>query len=298
MLTIIGPVKETSWSMIRCRCDCGAYLNLPYQRVYYRQFSCGCTRRTRSKVAPYNDYTGVEIYNSMGNERRGRTLTVLYRDPETQQWAYACSCCAEVSLMPHGMERGIRSSLKELAGQVCPFYVERYTNNKISADYKEKYGFLPYSPKLRTEYEPYRRRGLGIGTFEQDAQYWLDQGRLERKNVRFDAGGKICAVYGLPKLDPADKDKADRRVQLAGWVIWSNAKRLAEQKGLSFQNWKGLSWQELQDLTEEEIYELEQFIEAHRGDPDITAANRRAAANELEAEIEAALDAPVPEWLR
>ena len=117
MLTIVGPVNDTTWMDIECVCDCGKKVILPYLRVYLKQFSCGCKRRIRPDAA---DHTGFTAVGEKGNHGAGRTLTVLYRDADSQQWVYLCHCCGETSTVPRGNERGLQNTLRRLANSNCP----------------------------------------------------------------------------------------------------------------------------------------------------------------------------------
>jgi hypothetical protein len=184
MLTIVKPVYPDTWMLVEVECDCGNYIVLPYQRVYYRQYSCGCTRRVRSNAL---DYTNMSVHSQYGNRNEGRTLTVLFRDPGTQQWAYVCSCCAEVFVMPPGMERGLRSSLKEIAAQDCPNHLE-------------------YTPLERIEHLVQMiggtKNSARIVIAEQDLEP-----RYEQKNIKRDARGQIVGFYGPPRIFPEDLER-------------------------------------------------------------------------------------------
>ena len=123
MLTVIGPEYANSWSYVRCLCDCGAEFVVSYQRLRSGKFSCGCKRKLRPDMA---DHTGWTTYKAYGNDGRGRKLTILYFDPDSQQWVYLCHCCAEVFQLPRGARRGIQDSLHELAGSICPNFLGEF----------------------------------------------------------------------------------------------------------------------------------------------------------------------------
>ena len=94
-------------------------------------------------------------------------------------------------------------------------------------------------------------------------------------------------------------------MQLAGWVVCLKVKQWAERTGLPVppempEQPGQFAWEK---APEEDIVALERWLEEHSDAPDRTyktTTNVSAASrtNALAAEIEAALDAPVPEWLR
>ena len=134
MLTVIGPEYSNSWSYVRCLCDCGAEIVVSYQRLRSGKYSCGCKRKLRPDMADHTGWTTATVY---GNDGRGRKLTILYFDPESQQWVYLCHCCAEVFQLPRGARRGVQDTLHELAGAICPNFLGEfvpafYANDRLS----------------------------------------------------------------------------------------------------------------------------------------------------------------------
>jgi hypothetical protein len=121
LFTIVDSVEPTNWHDIICLCDCGNKVVLAYQKVYYKQYSCGCHRRPRIDSV---DYTNTEAVNGNGNDKHGRKLTVVLFDDVKQQWQYMCDCCSEIFFVPRGNERGLARTLRDLAGQTCPNWRE------------------------------------------------------------------------------------------------------------------------------------------------------------------------------
>jgi hypothetical protein len=181
MLTIIDSIDPTTWRMIRCQCDCGTVVVLPYASVFAGKYSCGCQRRLREDVI---DHSGREIRNNSNdgnNPGHGRVLTVLWRDQETQQWAYTCSCCAEVFLLPRGMERGLFCSMREIAGQECPNYQ----------------AFIPLDRLEQLLCPLGESRGIGRTTLAED---WAPH--FKPSQVKRDRQGNILGFYGQPSSVP------------------------------------------------------------------------------------------------
>src|SRR5580704_3997715 len=148
LLTIVDSVRPNSWAEILCRCECGNTVVLTYMQVYAGKYSCGCRRRIRQDFV---DYTNIELTNPAGNNKYGRTLTILGFDTEKQQWQYACSCCAEVFLMYRGGEHGMERNLKDQAGRVCPnwrnpWYIDRDGNARIGSYLSHRGIFLESDP--------------------------------------------------------------------------------------------------------------------------------------------------------
>jgi hypothetical protein len=178
MLTVVDSVDPNCWRMIRCMCDCGTEIVLPYSYVYAGKYSCGCRRRTRPDAI---DHTGREITNRTSPEGHGRRLIVLWRDHETQQWIYTCSCCAQIFLLPRGMERGLFNSLQEIAGQTCPNYLE----------------FVPLDRLERLLCPLGESRGISRQTLAEDWAPHFPSGRVKR-----DKHGVIEGFYGQPTSVP------------------------------------------------------------------------------------------------
>lgn len=127
LFTIVDSVDPASWHDIVCLCDCGKKVVLPYQKVYYKQYSCGCRRRPRIDSV---DYTNTEAYSQTGNKKNGRRVAVVLFDDIRQQWQYTCDCCNDLFFVPRGNERGLARTLRDIAGQDCPnwrkpWYVDR-----------------------------------------------------------------------------------------------------------------------------------------------------------------------------
>lgn len=119
LITIVDSVKPDSWDQIVCLCDCGKVFTATYMEVYRGMYSCGCRRRLRKDSV---DYTNLNARNGSGNEKHGRSLTVIGRDEVTQQWQYLCDCCGSLFFVPRGNERGMARVLRDEAGKVCPNY--------------------------------------------------------------------------------------------------------------------------------------------------------------------------------
>lgn len=178
LLTVVGQTYEGTWSTVKCRCECGNVVDLPYQRVYYRQFSCGCTRRIRSNAVDYADYS---VINSVGNHHKGRTLTIIDRDTETQQWQYVCACCAQIFLMPRGNERGVVNSLNKLAGLDCP--------NWLPFTYVDHIENITWQrPCDRYMFDPMGREGAAKALVPF----------YDPKNIKYARDGVIVGFYGPP----------------------------------------------------------------------------------------------------
>jgi hypothetical protein len=123
LFTVVDSTNPLSWDEVICDCDCGNRVTLSYAEAYRRKYSCGCKRRTSMNSV---DYTDMRVHNEVGNRNYGRSLLVVGRDPETQQWRYLCECCGEIYLMPRGHEHGMERALKNIAGTDCPGFRERY----------------------------------------------------------------------------------------------------------------------------------------------------------------------------
>jgi hypothetical protein len=226
ILTIVDSVKPDSWSRVLCRCQCGIEVVLTYAQVYYAsKYSCGCTVRPRSIL---RDYTGHKVYSPKG---RGRTLVILYRDPETGLWAYVCDCCAKVSLLREGSGRGVEHSLATAAAQDCPYYLEFVPVERIErisvplhdgrvipriTKAKEYAGDIPYRDKYRNDgifavrFPPERvvRDSFGeiLGFLGDPIPHWLDRERRERnhrleveyRKAAADHSARYAARYAQP----------------------------------------------------------------------------------------------------
>jgi hypothetical protein len=182
MLTVAGPGNGKSWRTVKCRCDCGVMVKVPYLRAYqYQEYSCGCTKRVRKNAV---DYTGNYVFS----ERWGKKLTVLGRD-SAGFWTYLCSCCAEIYTLPRGLERGVMPSLARIAGQRCPEY---RVFKSIPRVYMEKYG-----PYMKPENI---RRGKN----------WQDNGFMLKPDVDGVVHGwPIVTDYPMPKDPPQVKTKEE-----------------------------------------------------------------------------------------
>lgn len=180
MLTVISQAEPGSWAMILCRCDCGNEVELPYQVVYYRRYSCGCRKRPRQDAV---DYSFVRVESRYGNRNAGRSLIVLDRDAVTGQWTYVCECCARLFTVPRGMERGLLNSMKRLASEECPGYrqftatehIVRLTNELVTLGFN-----IPgeWKTDVALNLAPYYRK----------------------KYIKYNGKGEIAGFYGLPDL--------------------------------------------------------------------------------------------------
>jgi hypothetical protein len=139
LFTIVDSAQSNSWREVICKCDCGKTVVLPYQRVYYAQYSCGCRRRPRADAV---DYTSTEAVNGNGNDKHGRKLTVVLFDDIKQQWQYMCHCCSEIFPVPRGNERGLARTLRDIAGQTCPNYREAWHVNRNNELLNNDYNWL------------------------------------------------------------------------------------------------------------------------------------------------------------
>ena len=90
MLRVVGPgftnrYGDATYQTVRCVCDCGTEINIPYAILYQRKYSCGCTRRPSSRtdgmfrssstavgLAKEQDYTGLTITH----DQTGRTISI------------------------------------------------------------------------------------------------------------------------------------------------------------------------------------------------------------------------------
>jgi hypothetical protein len=188
MLTILDSVDPLSWSLIKCRCDCGNEVVLPYMSVYRCQYSCGCARRTTLKEV---DHTGLEIHNAHGNHYEGRKLTVLCRDEDSRRWVYQCHCCDHTFEAPAGGDRGLHRTLRDLAGQVCPEWRE----------YKD----------WRTALNHWGHRWMR--SYEEKDLDWFVSGYDDQRRVKRE-DGKIIGFRGEP----------DRPVVIPGREhLWNDA---------------------------------------------------------------------------
>ena len=119
LLTVVGQGYQNrygklTWKFVRCKCDCGNEVDIPYQHVYAYppRYSCGCKVRRHPRMV---DHTGLSV------TRNGRTLTVLYWDNSAPgNWVYLCDCCAETGIVPYGMGGTIPTKLKAIASRPCP----------------------------------------------------------------------------------------------------------------------------------------------------------------------------------
>jgi hypothetical protein len=187
-LCIVNSVEPSSWRLVNVDCDCGAEIVLTYHQVYYcSKYSCGCTRRPRIDSV---DYSGSSVTNMRGNQNSGRTLVVLSLDHETQQWAYVCDCCAQISLVPRGMQRGLMRTLATIAGQLCPNYRP----------------FVPveYISRLTNQLTNHRIPG----SWKTDVAHNLVPYYLPA-HVKRDRRGVVKGLFGLPDLKLPDKWKID-----------------------------------------------------------------------------------------
>ena len=180
MLTIVDSVHPDSWREIIVRCDCGTEFRTNYMPVYQGKYSCGCRRRLRSDSV---DITDLCVSNVNGNKKYGRTLAVLGMDPETQQWQYVCSCCAEIFLLHRGDSHSAARVLKELAGTVCPNFRPYYAAEWLEIltnDIQNKLGY-------RFRGAPGRARQA----LELAAYY-------DRKHLQFSRTGELEGFWGMP----------------------------------------------------------------------------------------------------
>jgi len=117
MVTVIGPAVPGSWAWVKCKCDCGKEFTWSYARVYRGPKSCGCINRRREV-----NYGGVDASNSKGNNGIGRKLAIIERDPTSGCWSYYCYCCGSIFELLPGYEHGLRTALRQIAGEECPNY--------------------------------------------------------------------------------------------------------------------------------------------------------------------------------
>jgi len=190
MLQVSGSVDPLSWRQVICLCDCGNTVVLPYQHAYAGRFSCGCRRRIRQDCA---DHAGLRVHNGAGNNGEGRTLTVLCRDEKTQLWIYLCECCAATFDVPRGMERGVRGSLRGIAGETCPNWIPFYPNGGcgLSDAYWERYG-----RPVEADYGLAMHNPPGHNSADKDYTWAAPFYKPER--VKRGSGGEVLGVYGLP----------------------------------------------------------------------------------------------------
>ena len=209
MLTIVQPVYPNTWMLVECECDCGNYIVLPYQRVYNRQFSCGCKRRSRSDM---EDYTGYETFNQAGNEGMGRRLTVLGRG-DRGRWLYVCDCCATVTELLRGGERGLQRYLHDVAGNICPNYLRFYAVERMSSRLPSDY-FAAFDTRL---YRALGLRQLAIDNRLHDeavAMFYTPD------RVLRDSAGKLKGVFGLPNRPLPRRDSEDEVEHgLIDWLL-------------------------------------------------------------------------------
>lgn len=191
MLTIVDSMQPNSWQEVLCRCDCGRQVVLPYLRVYFKQYSCGCKRKLRFDAV---DHTGFCAVSKAGNQNEGRSLTVLYRDPETMEWQYVCSCCAQVYTVPRGAERGLQSTLLRTASQVCANFAGHFT----PVERCDRLLSMVHSP------------GSDGGHRKRNAERILAP-CYPPERVKRNMDGEIEGFYGEPKIPEKWRKELERR---------------------------------------------------------------------------------------
>lgn len=119
LFTVVGHgftnrYGKMTWKFVKCKCDCGTVVDVPYQALYQAppKYSCGCKMRPKQGA---KDYRGLEIKGYYTT----RTLTIIDYDDSVGEWRYLCDCCAEIMNVPRGMEGTIPIRLKRIANQPC-----------------------------------------------------------------------------------------------------------------------------------------------------------------------------------
>lgn len=210
MLTIIGPSDRGSWHEVKCLCDCGNIVVLSYPEAYRGKFSCGCAGR-RNGV----NYAGVKVFSPSGNERNGRTLLVLERDPVDRCWRYLCSCCNQVFKVHRGLDTGIVRTLKEYAAGNCENYKRFYPVSEIGGD------------QVMVLHNYIEANGGAMGRNPSYLSLINDLARRydEKDIVRSNDGKKILGFRGMPRVLQEDLDRAAAREQRA-----ADAERVRERE--------------------------------------------------------------------
>ena len=188
LFTVLTSVDPLSWDRALCLCDtqyggCGREMELTYQQLYRRQYSCGCKRKILAKE---EDHVGYKAWGKGNGREEWRYLEVLGRDEKTQRWLYICSCCAEVFSLARGNARGVQSALQHLAMLQCPNYLQFYA-------YEDRIGFNSIVQLMNLIGHP-RYRGV-----EEFAEC-----RYEPEHVARNLRGEIVGFYGLPRSLPGD----------------------------------------------------------------------------------------------
>jgi len=211
MLRVVGRGPGGTWREVVCICDCGATVNVPYAQAYNGRFSCGCQLRLHVDSA---DHSGVDVRNGAGNNKDGRRLTVLCRDPETQRWLYLCHCCGDIFVVPRGQERGMLRTMEDIAGQICPNWRGRWT----SVDRIDIFdGWVDLETGERCEYvDPH-------GAWVWPKELWPGDGTrpmavallapyYQPRCIARNAKGEIQGVFGWPAQTVINED------ELAKWT--------------------------------------------------------------------------------
>ena len=123
LLTVIGPgymnrYGRMTYRFIRCQCDCGSQIDIPYQHAYQypAKYSCGCKVRRQPNQ---KDYAGKEFKSKL------RSIIVLWFDDSPYGgWVYVCSDCSETFTLPRGGGGTVAQRLEAIVRQPCPRCVE------------------------------------------------------------------------------------------------------------------------------------------------------------------------------